>query len=226
MSYAVTGYELGAALLVGLVGSGHCLVMCGGVAGALELAIRPGTGGARAACRAGYQAGRIAGYGIAGAMAGGAGAVLLGLASADTAVRLARGLQVAVLLLLGLYLAGIWRGPLAALERAGARVWQALAPLRRRVLPVRGPAGALRMGLLWGFLPCGFVYSAIALAMATGGAAQGASVMLAFGLGTLPAVLLAAGAAGRVARLDRQHGMRRVAGFLLIAGGLALGLHA
>lgn len=222
----MTGYELGAALLVGLVGSGHCLVMCGGVAGALELAIRPGTGGARAACRAGYQAGRIAGYGIAGAMAGGAGAVLLGLASADTAVRLARGLQVAVLLLLGLYLAGIWRGPLAALERAGARVWQALAPLRRRVLPVRGPAGALRMGLLWGFLPCGFVYSAIALAMATGGAAQGASVMLAFGLGTLPAVLLAAGAAGRVARLDRQHGMRRVAGFLLIAGGLALGLHA
>lgn len=217
----VLAIELGAAFLVGLLGSGHCIAMCGGVATALELAVAADAP-SRAACRAGYQVGRVAGYAVAGAIAGGVGAGVLGLVSTHDALLAARCLQAAMLVLLGLYLAAIWRAPLAALERAGARLWQALAPLRSRLLPVRGVAGALRMGLLWGFLPCGLVYSALVLALASGGAASGAATMLAFGAGTLPALLLVGGVAGRIAIAPSGTALRRAAGVVLMLGGVAI----
>ena len=219
------GLDLGAAFLVGLLGSGHCVAMCGGIAGALEMAVAPEVR-SRAGVRIGYQAGRVLGYGLAGAVAGGIGATLLGVVSRDVALGVSRGLTAGMLVLLGLYLSGVWRGPLAAVERVGFRFWSALAPLRRRLLPVRGPAGALRIGLLWGFLPCGLVYSALALALARGDAAGGAAIMLAFGAGTLPALFLVSGAAGRLVGASRGSVFRRVAGVAMIAAGLAMGIGA
>jgi hypothetical protein len=216
-----SGLELGAAFLVGLLGSGHCIAMCGGIATALELAVVPAAR-SRAACRAGYQAGRLAGYAAAGALVGGLGAGVFNLAATHTALLAARWIQALMLILLGLYLSGLWRGPLAALERAGARAWRALSPLRRRLLPVRGVSGALRMGLLWGFLPCGLVYSALALALASGSVTGGAATMLAFGAGTLPAVLLLAGAAGRATRPGAGLVLRRAAGILILFSGVLM----
>jgi len=106
------------------------------------------------------------------------------------------------------------------------RAWQAAAPVRRRLLPVRGPAGAWRMGLLWGFLPCGLVYSALALALAAGSAPGGALTMLAFGAGTLPALLLVTGAAGRALGAGGASPFRRAAGIAMIVAGVIMGLGA
>lgn len=217
--------EVGAAFLVGLLGSGHCVAMCGGIAGALEAAAAPGTV-SRGALRAGYQGGRLLGYSLAGALAGGLGAGLFNMASRQTALAVSHWITAAMMLLLGLYLSGAWRGPLAALERTGLRVWQALAPLRRRLLPVGGPLGAVRMGVLWGFLPCGLVYSALALALSTGSAAGGALSMLAFGAGTLPVMLLVSGAAGRLVTASRSNVFRRTAGIAMIAAGIFMGIGA
>lgn len=220
------GLELGAAFLVGLLGSGHCIAMCGGIATALEMALAPAAL-SRAACRAGYQAGRLLGYAAAGALAGGVGGGLFNLAATtDTALIAARWIQAVMLLLLGLYLSGWWRAPLALIERAGVHVWHALAPLRSRLLPVRGVAGALRMGVLWGFLPCGLVYSALVLALASGTAAGGALTMLAFGAGTLPVLVLLAGAAGRALRPGAGAGLRRVAGVLIMLSGAMMAVGA
>jgi sulfite exporter TauE/SafE len=216
-----SGLEFGAAFLVGLLGSGHCIAMCGGIATALELAVVPAAR-SRAACRAGYQAGRLAGYAAAGALAGGLGAGVFKLAAAHSALLAARWIQALMLILLGLYLSGVWRGPLAALERAGAHAWRALSPLRRRLLPVRGVSGAVRMGLLWGFLPCGLVYSALALALASGSVAGGAATMLAFGAGTLPAVLLLASVARRATRPGAGLVLRRAAGVLILFSGVLM----
>ena len=219
------GFEYGAAFVVGLLGSGHCLVMCGGVATALEMAVAPGSV-SRAASRVGYQSGRLFGYAAAGALAGGLGSGVLNLFTPDIALALARWLQALMLILLGSYLSGVWRAPLASVERWGGRVWRAMAPLRARLLPVHGIGGAVRMGLLWGFLPCGLVYSALALSLGSGSAVAGALTMLAFGLGTLPAMVLISTLAARVTLSATNHALRRVAGVLIIISGIAMGLHA
>ena len=221
----LTPLALGAAFLVGLIGSGHCIAMCGGIATALELAA-PANRHSRSACRAGYQAGRLTGYAAAGALAGGLGAGLFSGVSAPAALAAARWIQALMLVLLGLYLSGMWRTPLAAVERGGARVWRALAPLRSQLLPVRGVRGAIGMGLLWGFLPCGLVYSALALALASASAIGGAATMLAFGAGTLPAVVLVSAAAGRVTGLAAGTVLRRIAGVLIMLSGVVMAVAA
>ena len=120
---------------------------------------------------------------------------------------------------MGLYLAGWWRG-LAALERAGSLVWRRIEPVGRRLLPVRSPAGALVLGLLWGWLPCGLVYSALAWAFASGGAGQGALVMLAFGAGTLPTLLALGGAGTWLVRMARTAKVRVAIGTVAILFGV------
>lgn len=215
------------ALALGFLGSAHCFAMCGGIACALNLALAPAERRAKhrfALCIAGYQLGRILSYGIAGAIAAGLGGGLFSLLPPAAAPRLGIALQALVLIGLGLYLTGHWRTPLARLEAAGARLWGALAPLRRRLLPVRGPGGALRMGLVWGWLPCGLVYSALLFAFSTGRWWSGALYMLAFGLGTLPALLAASGAASWVKKLRTSQTPRRVVGWIMMSAGVFLGL--
>ena len=225
MVESMAGFEFGAAFLVGLLGSGHCLVMCGGVATALEMAVAPGSV-SRVASRAGYQFGRLLGYAAAGSVAGTLGASALDLLPADAALLVARSVQAIMLVFLGLYLSAVWRAPLAMVERLGGRVWRALAPLRARLLPVRNIGGAVRMGLLWGFLPCGRVYSALVLSFGSGSAVAGALLMLAFGAGTLPAVVLLSAVANRMTASATNNMLRRAAGLLILVSGVAMGLHA
>ncbi|MBX3023917.1 sulfite exporter TauE/SafE family protein [bacterium] len=203
---------------LGLLGSAHCVAMCGGIAGALALAPGARRAAPAAARQVAYNLGRVVSYATAGALAGGFGVALARLFG-DSGVIALRAAAALLLLALGLYLAG-WSSGLARLERQGARVWRHIAPLAARLRPGRSLPGALALGMLWGWLPCGLVYSALALAATSGDWRQGALLMTGFGLGTLPAMVATGLLAGRVGGLARAAAPRRVAGAMLIAFAL------
>lgn len=213
------------ALMMGLLGSTHCIVMCGGVVGVLSGGLVPlGTKGRAPRARGialslAYNAGRIASYAVAGAIAGAFGALVEGipaLRGAEVGLRLAGGL---LMLGLGLHLAGVWRH-FAVIERAGLPVWRRIEPIARRLLPVRSAAAALGLGALWGWMPCGLVYAALGLALGTGSAAGGAVAMIVFGAGTLPTLLTMGALAAQIARLTRLVWVRRAAGLAIVGFGV------
>jgi len=212
---------------IGLLGSVHCVAMCGGISSALNLSLHKSQREnpvRLAMCIAAYQSGRIASYTLAGAVVAGLSGRMFSFVPDQRQLVYGNLLQAGVLVLLGLYLSGYWRGPFAVLESAGARFWQGLTPIRKRIFPVRGPAKAVAMGLVWGWLPCGLTYSALLSAMASGRAGTGALYMLIFGLGTLPA-LLGIAAVQQVLVTIRPGGvLRKSAGMIFVLIGLALGL--
>ncbi|MBL6808472.1 MAG: sulfite exporter TauE/SafE family protein [Pseudomonadales bacterium] len=200
-----------AAFTVGLLGSSHCLAMCGGIGAALG--VRSSAQGTLTADLALYALGRVSAYALLGLIAGSLGAGLL-LAAPKLLFSL-RLLSGGLLVAMGLYVMGLWHG-LRRLERVGARLftWARKVPL-----PQQGPLAPLLMGGLWGLLPCGLVYSALALALSSGNGLQGALLMAAFGLGTVPAVTLATWASAPVAQLLRQPRVRWVAGAAIMLFG-------
>jgi len=223
--------------IAGLVGSVHCVGMCGGIVSAFSMASpRPAFPVAVVAARTApaaaaidgalrvvaYNAGRLGSYMAAGALAGGALGGVRQLAGAASLQMAGYWLANLVLVALGLYLMDAWRG-LARLEAGGRLLWRRLQPLTRHLLPVDHPGKALALGALWGWLPCGMVYSMLLTAMLTGSAGGGAAVMLAFGLGTLPALLAMGMLGNRLQAWTRRRPVRIVAGLLVLAFGL-LGL--
>ena len=169
-------------LLLGILGAGHCLGMCGGFAAALAYAIPAEKFARRFALLLAYNLGRISSYALLG------GLVAAGQnASFDSGYPLARTIAGLLLIATGLYQAELWRG-ITVLERGGQKIWRYIQPVSQRLLPVYTVPKALLLGALWGWLPCGLVYSVLALAATQSGAAEGALTMAAFGSGTLPAV--------------------------------------
>lgn len=208
-----------AAVTLGLLGGVHCAAMCGGLASAIALGIPSGaTAVARARVLASLSLGRILGYAVAGAVAGTLGLAVAGVLGATGAAEL-RGLAGAALIGLALVVAGVVR-PAAAFERLGARVWRRLQPMAVALRQDLGGGNALALGFLWGWLPCGLVYSALGWAATTGTPASAALVMIGFGLGTLPAVLLPTIAAFRLGVAVRARSSRRVAAVMLAAFGV------
>jgi sulfite exporter TauE/SafE len=214
--------RLAGAFVTGLLGSGHCFGMCGGIAGALAL-----SGGTPAARRpplarvAAQNFGRIVTYAALGAAVGFLASELGGRVPVEVARRGGRWLGAVCFAGLALYLLGR-PGLLAPLERAGSRLFGVLRPLRGRLAGRRSLAAAALAGAAWGFLPCGLLYSALLLAATGGDPLTGASTMLAFGAGTLPA-LFAAGAASRYfARLARGATLRRLAAVAYLAAAALL----
>jgi sulfite exporter TauE/SafE len=209
-----------AALLAGLAASGHCLGMCGGIAGALAMRRPDATFGAKVGHALAYNLSRVASYAFAGALAGLLGRTLLkavDVAPLSLALRVLAGLV--MLAAAGRLLFG-WR-LLDPLEAAGARAWRRITPWAGRRSRQGGIAGAVGLGLAWGWLPCGMTYSMLLLAATTASAVTGAGVMLAFGLGTLPSMVTATVAFERVARtLSARATLRNVAGVLLFGFGL------
>lgn len=218
--------------VAGLVGSVHCIGMCGGIVSAFSAASRPafpvpvvssaglGAIGAGQGLRMlAYHAGRIGSYMMAGAVAGGI------VGGVQSLARLAwlqlAGLWLANLMLiaLGLYLMRAWLG-LARLEAQGQRLWRHLQPFTRRLLPLDRPGKAFALGMLWGWLPCGMVYSMLTIAMLAGSASRGAAVMLAFGLGTLPALSGLALAGGALSARMNAPVLRHAAGMIMLGFGL------
>jgi sulfite exporter TauE/SafE len=203
-----------ALFLVGLLGGTHCVGMCGGIVGALAMGA-PGRWGMHLA----YNAGRILSYTAAGAAAGALGAASMSL-EGQMPVRLMLYLLANLMLVaLGLYLLGVTRA-LAFTERAGQHLWRRLQPLTRRFLPARTVAQALPLGLLWGWLPCGLVYSALASSLTAGSTTRGALLMLCFGLGTLPNLLLAGILFARLNEFVRRPVVRTLSGLLVLGFGV------
>lgn len=202
------------AFLAGLLGSGHCFGMCGGIAG--SLGALSGTSNRSIAFPAlQFNFGRLLGYTLLGALAGG----ILGAAGEIMALKplgkWLRGLTAMMVLLIGLRFLLDWRG-LDLIEKGGAGLWRRIMPLAVRISQRHDWIGRLGLGVCWGFLPCGLVYTVLITAASTGQAIAGAVTMFAFGVGTLPAMLgltLAAPALG-VFLGDRF--VRRMVGFSLV----------
>jgi hypothetical protein len=203
------------AVILGLLGGGHCLGMCGGLMGALTLAIAPERRAQRFRLLLAYNLGRILSYAAAGLLLGLAG---WALASSPAATGL-RVVAALLLIAMGLYLAGWWSG-LTRIEALGRGLWRHIQPLTRRFMPVDNLPRALLLGTLWGWLPCGLVYSTLLWAASQGNALDSAALMLAFGLGTLPVLLATGMAAERVSALLRKQGVRMAGGLLVILFGL------
>jgi sulfite exporter TauE/SafE len=233
----MSGINLFPVFVVGLLGSVHCAGMCGGIVGALSVARAPIAASARAfpvpvrttgpaagaaLAVAAYNAGRIGSYMLAGALAGGLAGGAHSLAGLPALQSAGYWLANLMLVALGLYLMDAWRG-LAWIEGAGRALWRRVQPQLRRLQPLDSPGKMLAAGLLWGWLPCGMVYSVLVTAMLSGSAASGAAVMLAFGLGTLPA-LLALGVAGAQLRAWLQVRAVRFGSGVVVLGFGVLGL--
>jgi uncharacterized protein len=230
MNMEMGALSLGAALVAGLAGSGHCLGMCGGIAGALAMRNRAPSdgraGNSRLALALAYNLARITSYALGGAVAGLLGRTLLraiDVAPLSVAFRVAAGL---IMLAAGGRLLFGWR-LLEPIEAAGAGLWRRIAPLTSRSSNRAGLPGAIGLGLAWGWLPCGLTYSMLLLAATTASVTNGALVMAAFGLGTLPSMLTATLAFDRAARaLASRASLRNVAGALLVAFGAWTGGNA
>jgi sulfite exporter TauE/SafE len=208
--------SLGAALLLGLAASGHCLLMCGGISTALGLATaRTAAGRPRPALLVAYQLGRITSYSLAGLLLAAALGGVVSVLDSESLRRALRVVSALVLLLAALVAFGGLRDPGAGL---GRRLWARIAPLGRRLLPVTTLPRALAFGMVWGWMPCGFVYTVLLIATLQLEPLRGAAVMAAFGLGTLPALLVAGFGAARLSALASGRGARRLAGGMLLLG--------
>lgn len=185
--------SIATAFAAGLAASGHCVAMCGSVTCTIDAACAPGT---RARTHGLFLVGRVGGYALAGLAAGALG----GAAQALTPTSAQWGARAAVALLgvvVGLQTAGILK-VFSGLEPAFKRLFERVSPRARALLRAPSPSASLTLGLLWSLVPCGMVYAALALAASAGGALAGAASMLAFGLGTAPALLTLAWLSARV----------------------------
>ncbi len=209
---------LSAAFLIGLFSSLHCIGMCGSIMGALSLSLPASIRDnrfKRFSFVSSYNLGRILSYSFAGLIAGAVGVGLFentGLASGHAILR-ATG--VVMMVLIGLYLAG-WLPQLAYFERAGAPVWRKLEPIGRKMMPVDTMARAFVYGMIWGWLPCGLVYTVLLWTLTAGSAVEGALTMMAFGIGTLPTLITAGVMTSWLTRFAQSANARRVVGIVII----------
>jgi len=209
---------LGAAFLLGLAASGHCLAMCGGVTAALGLATaRDASGRTRLSLLLGCQVGRIVSYSLAGLLVAGALGGVVAFLDVESVRKVLRVFAALALLFAALVAFGFVG---SSGSRFGQAVWRRLAPLGRRFLPINSLPRACAFGMVWGWMPCGFVYSVLLIATLQYSAVQGALTMAAFGLGTIPAMFLTSLASRRFVPLIASRVARRVAGSVLVASAI------
>jgi sulfite exporter TauE/SafE len=207
-------------LLAGFFGSSHCLGMCGAIVVLFE-APDANAGGASAWLRRlSYNLGRGSFYVLLGATAGLSGGIVTQAAGVAPVLMALRLVAAALVIAIGLNLIFDWQLT-RFVESAGAGLWRRMSRLARHVLPANTIPRAIAAGFIWGSLPCGLVYSAVAIAATSGTALTGATIMLAFWLGTLPTLLFAGASAKYLQQLRSAKLMRRVAGILVILIGLA-----
>lgn len=207
-----------AAFVFGLMGGAHCIGMCGGIMSALTFAVPPSM---RRPARMGglllsYNLGRIASYMAAGALVAALGTLI---SLSPLARQILQGLAALMLILMALYIANWWKG-LLRVEAVGKRLWRHLEPVGRRLVPVVHFPQAFALGAIWGWLPCGLVYSMLAWSLAIAQPLQGALLMGAFGLGTLPALLATGLAAHKLSHLIRHPATRTLAALTIITFAL------
>lgn len=196
--------------------------MCGGIVSMLSFGQQPSTKKpsyfSHFPLLLGYNIGRIAGYITAGALIGAIGSSLLSLTELQQAKQILSIIAAIFMFALGLYLAGMGN-TLTKIEALGAKLWALIEPFSRRFIPVNTIWRAIPLGFLWGWLPCGMVYTLLIMSLSAGSALEGALLMLAFGLGTLPNLLAMGVVATRLVRWTRKPMIRLIAGLLVIAMG-------
>lgn len=207
------------AFFVGLLGSGHCFGMCGGIAAGLGSLPGSSSDGAdtkpSAVSALLFNFGRILSYAALGLVSawilGGVGLAL----NVPKWSMLLRFVTALMIFLIGVQFLFNWQ-TLAFIERAGARIWKRILPVAVRAGSLPGGSGRLLLGLCWGLLPCGLVYSVLLTASSTGSAVSGASVMFAFGLGTIPSMLGMSLAAPALAAMLSDRWTRKLMGVAMI----------
>ncbi len=211
--------EMITAVTLGLLGSAHCMGMCGGITTALGASIpsEHRRFWSMLTLTLSYNMGRIGSYAIIGAIVGS-----FGWLAATTSPVLGMGLRYLagiMLIAMGLYISGWWR-ILIRLEQLGGKLWKNIQPYASHLLPAKTPGQALCLGILWGWLPCGLVYSTLIWSAATADGMAAGLLMGLFGLGTLPSLLLTGLFAGQLTALIQQRYFRATAGLLIIACGI------
>lgn len=201
------------AFFLGLLGGTHCLGMCGGIAATVSMSSPGGSKGL--GLLLGYNSGRIISYGIAGAILGSL-SWLIENPTIQLALRTFAGLM---LIFMGLYIAQWWQ-ILSKVEQAGGIVWKQISPLASRLLPVKTLGQSILLGLLWGWLPCGLVYSTLIWASAASDWVLSAELMIAFGLGTLPVMLLTGVLAQQVKQILQKSLTKHISGSVIILMGI------
>ncbi|RVU30605.1 sulfite exporter TauE/SafE family protein [Neptunomonas marina] len=199
------------AFVLGLLGSAHCMGMCGGIAATIGLRQHQ----KRIDHLLGYNFGRVISYSIAGALVGSLGFLLKG-EILGLALRTFAGL---LLIAMGLYIAKWWQG-LLQVEKLGGYAWHFIQPFAARLLPVESAKQAITLGFFWGWLPCGLVYSTLLWSATAQSASQSALLMLAFGVGTLPAMLLTGILAQQAQSLLANQYVRSISGLMVIVFGI------
>ncbi|WP_417544319.1 sulfite exporter TauE/SafE family protein [Marinobacter sp.] len=207
------------AFLIGSLGSTHCLGMCGGISASLSMALPVGKGFRlrQSLLLLAFNSGRIASYALI--------ATLVAILSTSAANQWAelglvlRSIAGFLLIFMGLSMGQWWQG-IRYVERIGAPLWRRLSPITRRLLPVNNAGQALALGALWGWLPCGLVYSTLGWAALQPTVGSAALTMMFFGLGTLPSMLATGYAASWINGLKSNQLFRKFTGALLILFGL------
>lgn len=208
--------DLLSAFLIGLLGSGHCIAMCGGISGLLTSAIKEQSATAKFTLLISYNTGRIFIYSLIGFIVSYTGSIAkqqLGISIAYLQITAA-----IFIILLGLYISQWYMG-LKHVETLGKSLWACLSPLSKHLIPVQSPLHALFLGALWGWLPCGLVYSTLTWALATADPFRGAAIMFAFGLGTLPALMSLSIGINAFKKVAKHQSFKNITGSLLIFYG-------
>jgi sulfite exporter TauE/SafE len=207
---------LAAAFGAGFLGSAHCLGMCSGISGLFAVGATVASFKTQVPLAIAYNVGRVLSYAFLGVTIATIGSAVVGaIPNLAGPVRLASGLLIIVV---GLQVAFNWR-LLAPIEKVGAVIWNRLAPHAKGLIPATTVLSAAGLGLIWGWLPCGLVYGALLLAATTADPVGGGLVMIAFGLGTMPAMVLSGLSAARISAYVSQN--RVAAGLLIIVLGVA-----
>lgn len=204
---------LAAALFIGLLGSTHCIGMCGGISSVLGISSTKNPYWRLLS----YNAGRLLTYSLMGIAVGFFGEQLV--INVPQLGVLFRTLAGGLLIAMGLYISQWWMG-LTYLEKMGSYLWQCLQPLSKTILPITSARQALLLGFLWGLLPCGLVYSTLSWALASADWKQSGLLMLAFGIGTLPAMLSMGFLSESLMVKLRKKSLRLIAGVLVIVMGV------
>lgn len=200
------------AFFLGLLGGTHCLGMCGGIAATVSLGHNNNQ---KLGFLLSYNSGRILSYGIAGAAIGS----LSWLIEHQTAQIVLRTFAGIMLIFMGLYIAQLWQ-VLTHVEQVGGVLWKRISPVASRLLPVKNYSQALLLGLLWGWLPCGLVYSTLIWSSAASDWLLSAELMIAFGLGTLPTMLLTGVLAQQVKQILQKQLTKHLSGGIIILMGI------
>lgn len=214
------------AFIMGLVSSLHCIGMCGSIIGTLTLSLSPEIRHKKSLLFPfvfNYNFGRIVSYSIAGALAG----IIQSIATMQMGEihghRLLQILSATIMAGSGLYIAG-WFPRFAYIEKAGMHFWKKIEPFGRKLIPVKTRTQAYLFGMVWGWLPCGLVYTALALSATAGDVGKSALTMLSFGLGTLPAVMGVGIMTGILTRLSRMQRFKQAIGLFMIVLALLAAL--